>query len=120
MNSVNSLSFSRLHIINKNHRRSWLSLVIWLKNIQSFSISPTDPLMLGCISVLMKIGATWTREPRGPAGYEGGRLSYYPLPSNRYEQYEKGFMPKMLLDFAGSAPQNLFIISVTIDCLSET
>lgn len=38
---------------------------------------------------------------QGLAGYEGGRLSYYPLPSNRYEQDDKGFMPKMLLEFVG-------------------
>ena len=25
----------------------------------------------------------------GPTDYEGGRLSYYPLPSNRYEQDDK-------------------------------
>lgn len=38
---------------------------------------------------------------QGPAGYEGGRLSYYPITSSHYEQDDKWFMAKMLLDFIG-------------------
>ncbi len=38
---------------------------------------------------------------QGPAGYEGDRLSYYPIPFNRYEQDDKAFMAKMLLEFNG-------------------
>lgn len=36
-----------------------------------------------------------------PAGYEGGGPPYNPIPSNRYEWDDKGFMAKMLLDFIG-------------------
>jgi hypothetical protein len=44
---------------------------------------------------------------QGPAGYEGGRLSYYPLSSNHFEQDDRGIMPKMLLDFIEYGWQNI-------------
>ncbi len=34
-----------------------------------------------------------------PAGYEGGGPPYIPIPSNRYEQDDKRFTAKMLLEF---------------------
>lgn len=34
-----------------------------------------------------------------PTGYKSIRLSYNPTPSNRYEQDDKVFTAKMLLDF---------------------